>query len=55
MVPSVRSWTLFYDQGGAEGIREMTNFSPMEFEGVWEALEVHIMYEYNVGRGQKCD
>ena len=45
----------FYGQGGAEGIREMTNFSPMEFERVWEAFKVHIMSEYNVGRGRKCD
>ena len=44
-----------YDQGGAEGIREMTNFSPMEFEGVWEAFKLHIMSEYNVGRGRKRD
>ena len=44
-----------YDQVGAEGIREMTNFSPMEFEAVQEAFKMHMMSEYNVRRGRKCD
>lgn len=39
--------------GGGEGIVEMINFSPKQFESLWSDLEELFMRTHNVGRGQR--
>lgn len=44
----------FFDQGGNGAIRDMSNFSPREFELLWILLETFIKSNCNSGRGKKC-
>lgn len=44
----------FYNEGGAEAIRQMTNFDVHRFEDIWNIVHDHVSRTYNVGRGQRC-
>ena len=43
----------FYNEGGAEAIRSMTNVLPRNFELLWNHLSEYVTQTYNVGRGQR--
>ncbi|KAE8955893.1 hypothetical protein PR001_g31928, partial [Phytophthora rubi] len=38
---------------GADRVLRMCNFSPAEFERLWDVLEDHVLAHWNVGRGKK--
>ncbi|ETV90466.1 hypothetical protein H310_14746 [Aphanomyces invadans] len=41
------------EEVGAEGIRVLTNFTPEEFEVIWEQAEIAMTSRWNEGRGRK--
>lgn len=45
----------FYEEGGAEGIKQMSHFDPMQIEKMWLEIFEHVSATYNVGRGRRSD
>ena len=43
----------FYDQGGPEAIKSMTNFGPPQFTDIWLAVSTFVSANWNTGRGRK--
>nr|CCA28065.1 AlNc14C1057G12745 [Albugo laibachii Nc14] len=43
----------FFNHGGAEAVRTMTNFSPREFNTILSTMAEHITKHWNVGRGKR--
>ncbi|KAE8875937.1 hypothetical protein PF003_g39914 [Phytophthora fragariae] len=48
--PIIDSW---YNEGGAEAVRRLTNFSPREFNRLWGSVRPHVTRYWNVGRGRR--
>ena len=45
----------FFEEEGAEAIKQMTNFTPSEFGSLWKTIANHVKSKWNVGRGRKSD
>lgn len=43
----------FYNEGGSEAIKTVTNMDPERFEIFWSNISEQVMRSYNVGRGMK--
>nr|CCA26371.1 hypothetical protein ALNC14_125150 [Albugo laibachii Nc14] len=48
-----KSYDRFFNHGGAEAVRTMTNFSPREFSTLCSTMVEHITKHWNVGRGKR--
>ena len=43
----------FYAEGGVQGIKDMINFTPVEFEEIWLHIARFVTTNYNCGRGKR--
>ena len=52
LIPSALFYQ-FYSQGGGSAIKDMINFTPIQFEQLWLIVSEFVGQNYNCGRGKK--